>query len=181
MSYHRTVLSSDADINSWGFVGEKVIELIKSSCPSMTQKQSPAWIFHKQIEPCQDAEAIAVQSGEMETERTRWLWPWKVLITPPVWTSQSLTIISSPPDADNIPSSEKVRALTKSVCPERTATWLPVIPSRMIMSKPKPIAMVSFQYARENGLSLRKMVRKHVPHSARTPLTILSSCEGSAL
>jgi len=40
-----------------------------------------------------------------------------------------LTVSSLLPDTSDVPSSEKVRDLTEPVCPERTATWLPVIPS----------------------------------------------------
>ena len=129
-----------------------------------------------------DPEAIVVQSDEMETERTQWVWPQKVLITPPVCTSQSLRVLSLLPDTSDVPSGEKVRDLTQLVCPERTATWLPVIALRMMMFPDRnPTARVSFQCAKDCGVFINATVREHVPHPAGTPLTTLTSPESSAV
>jgi len=62
-----------------------------------------------------DPEAIMVQLDEIETEQMKSVWPWKVLIIPPVWTSQRLMVLSWLPDTSNLPSDEKVRDLTQSV------------------------------------------------------------------
>src|SRR6266478_446768 len=108
----------------------------------------PVRTSHKRIVLSEDPEAIVVQSDEMETERSLSVWPRKVLITPPVWTSQSLRVRSSPPDTRDDPSEEKARDSTQPVCPERTAVWLPVIASRVVMQPDsKPIATMSFQHA----------------------------------
>ena len=104
------------------------------------------WISHKQTVSSLDPEAIIVQSAEIETDQTSLVWPWKVLITPPVCTSQILTVSSSLPDTSNVPSSEKVRQNTHLACPENAAAWLPVILSRMVISPDsKPTAIISSQ------------------------------------
>ena len=115
---------------------------------------------------------MVVRSAEMETDNTQLVWPEKVLTTPPVCRSQSLTVLSLLPDTSEVPSDVKVRLFTPCVCPERMAAWLPVTALRMMISPgPDPIAMVLFQYERAHvGLS-NKTVREHIPHPAEGPLT----------
>ena len=78
------------------------------------------------------SEAIIALSIETETEGgesvTR-----KVLINPPVWMFQSLIVLSALADTRDVPSNEKVRALTDQVCPEITDIWIPVTASRIII------------------------------------------------
>ena len=74
-----------------------------------------------------------VLSAEMDTELTQLVWPWRVVATPPVWTSQSLMVLSLLPDASNEPSDEKARDCTQSVCQESLSVWLPVSALRLIM------------------------------------------------
>ena len=106
-------------------------------------------MFHKQIFPSTDPEAIVVQSTEMETDQTHPLGPENVFIAPPVCTSQSLAVLSSLPDTSKVPSGEKVRQFTSPVCPERTAFWLPVITLRiMIFLGLAPTAIMLFRNER---------------------------------
>ena len=91
-------------------------------------------MFHKRIVPSLDPEAIAVESAEMETEKTQCVWPKKVLTTPPVCISQSLTVLSELPDTSEAPLEEKTTQFTLPVCPGRTADWLPVIALRIMIS-----------------------------------------------
>ena len=142
---HCQTFSSDKDMRYWGSVGEKMT-CSTCACCSMIWQHSLVWIFHKWIVSSLDTEAIMVESIEMETDKTEFLWPWKVLITPPVCTSQILTVSSSLPDISNVPSSEKVRQNTHLACPENAAAWLPVILSRMVISPDsKPTAIISSQ------------------------------------
>ena len=121
-----------------------------------------------------------VKSGKMETDQTLVVWPEKVFTTPPVCISQSLAVQSLLPDTSNLPSDEKVRQFTSSVCPERTAAWLPVIALRLIISPfLDPTTMVPFQYERLHMQLSNETVWEHVPHPAGSPLTTLTS--GDAL
>ena len=76
-------------------------------------------MFHKQIVLSKDPEAIVVESTEMETDQTQSEWPEKVFTTPPVCTSQSLTVSSLLPDTSEVPSDEKTTQYTGCVCSER--------------------------------------------------------------
>ena len=103
-------------------------------------------------------------------------------MTPPVWISQSFTVPSLLPDVSNVPSNEKVRDPTSPVCPERMATQMAVIPSRVTISpEPKPTVIASFQCARAAELLPKGTVQEHVPQPAGSPLTILTSLESSAM
>jgi hypothetical protein len=63
-----------------------------------------------------------------------------------------LTVLSSLPDTRNVPSDEKARDLTQSVCPERTDVEDSSDCIRIMMfTRLKPTAMRSFQYARAHG------------------------------
>ena len=77
---------------------------------------------------------------------------------------------------------EKVRQSTPCVCPKRTATWLPAIASKMMISPfPNPIAMVLFQYEKAHGTLSNETVWEHVPHSDLGPLTTLGAFNDSAV
>ena len=118
----------------------------------------------------------------METDITVDLWPQSVLITPPVCTSQSLTVLSLLPDTNNIPSDEKVEHLTQFVCPEKTAVWLPVTASKMMtLLDSWQIATVLFQHEIDSGSQLRDTVREHFPHPGGAPVTTLTALRSSAL
>ena len=93
-----------------------------------------------------------VQSGEIETDKTNLVWPWKVLMTPPVWMSQRMTVLSPLLDTRNVPSNEKARELTIPVWLESADVEIPVITSRIVIFPDlKPTATRSFQHARAHG------------------------------
>lgn len=84
----------------------------------------------------------------MEAEQTPLVWPWKVLTIPPVWISQSLMVSSSLVDARNVPSSEKVRDVIPSICPERIEMVIPVIASRVMIQHIELAAIIFPQHSR---------------------------------
>ena len=125
---------------------------------------------------------MASGSGEMETEWGRWELLWNVLMTPPVWISQSLTVLSLLPDTSDFPSNEKARDVTPSVCPEKIDPRVPVIVSRVTMSPElKPTTTISLWHARASGKWSNGTTREHVPHLSRQPLTTLIVCRDSAV
>src|ERR1700753_3409164 len=110
-------------------------------------------MFHTYTALSSEFETIQALSIEIETDLMGDLWPENDQISPPVCTSHNLTVLSSPPDARRDPSDENATDLTKPVCPERTASWLPTIAFRMIMSPEKtPTATVSPQHERAYGV-----------------------------
>ena len=135
---------------------------------------------HKQIVQSPDPEAILAESGEIETECTQCVWPWKVLTTPPVCISQSLTVLSLLPDMRDLPFDEKVTDLAQPVCPERAVIWLPVIVLKMVIFPDlDPTAMVLFQYESASPCMSNETVREHDPHSDFAPLITLGACNSS--
>ena len=112
-----------------------------------------------QIVVSPDPEAIVAQSGEMETDHTQSVCPWKVLTIPPVWISHRLMALSLLPDTRKAPSDEKVRASTESVCLERMDVQVPVVTSRILISpEVDPTATTLFQHVRVCGKLLKGSV-----------------------
>lgn len=113
--------------------------------------------------------------GEIDTDLTQ-LRSRNVLMTPPVWISQSLMALSLLPDTSNLPSGENAREVTLSVCPERVDLLVPVIASSIVMSpESSPTAMLSFRHTRAFGLWRKETSRVHFPHLSRRPLTTVTS------
>jgi len=61
---------------------------------------------------------------------TIWVCPWSVARSLPVATSQSLMVLSSPPDARVLPSALNATDMTAWVCPWSVARRLPVATSQ---------------------------------------------------
>ena len=137
---------------------------------------------HRQIALLWDPEATMMESGEMETEQGRWVSLRNVLMIPPVWISQSFTVLSLLPDASSVPSDEKARDVTPSACPEKPDMRVPVIVSRAMMSPElSPTATMSLWHARASGKWSKETTREHVPHLSGRPLTTSTVCRDSAV
>ena len=80
-----------------------------------------------------------VPSDEMAVETTGVLPP-KVLMTPPVCTSQNLTILSLLPETSSGPSGGDARGNIMFLWPERTDVLIPVIASRSTTLDSTPTA-----------------------------------------
>jgi len=86
-----------------------------------------------------------VPCGAKTTERTKSLWPWKVwrhlvpvgLPCPAEVKSQSLSVLSSEPDAKSLASGENDTEYTESLCPSNFSISFPVFKSHNLHSHPR--------------------------------------------
>ena len=69
----------------------------------------PEATFHSCTVLSSDADAREVPSGENETARTQFVWPWRTLEVPEA-TFHSRTVLSEDADAREVPSGENETA-----------------------------------------------------------------------
>ena len=72
-------------------------------------------------------------SSEKATELTKAVCPFRVRISRPLSTSQSLTVVSALPEASTFPSGENATELTQFVCPLRVRSSRPVVTSQSLI------------------------------------------------